>query len=146
MTPKGEHEQRETLTVDVFYPDHPPRTESQQFRRTKHQLIVLEDRPCWACGTREKREVHHMIVEWADADAVDWSEGSRIRQEHPDFDWASFREPADFVDSPYNMRVLCEKHHRARDHGIHMLPFPNWQIQAYKRADFIDTPDDEVTA
>lgn len=138
----NEHEVHETLEVDVFYPDHPPRHESATFRRTKHHLINVLDRPCWICGTRERREVHHFHVEWADAEGVDWD---KMRELHPDFPWSTFKNAEDFVDSEYNMMVLCEKHHRGKDHGIHMLPYPIWIMQREALPDFQFAPGDEVT-
>ena len=132
-----EHEVKETLTVDIFYPDHPPRVESQTFRKTKHHLINIMDTPCWVCGTKEKREVHHFNAEWADSDAVDWD---KMRLLHPDFPWSTFEHPEDFIDSEYNMMVLCEAHHRGKDEGIHMLPYPIWIIQRECLHDFEFAP------
>lgn len=62
-----EHEQKLTLSVDIFYPDHEPRTESALFARTKHHLVKVLDTPCWICGSKDQREVHHFHAEWADA-------------------------------------------------------------------------------
>lgn len=78
--------------------------------------------------------MHHFHVEWAMTEGVDWD---MMRKLHPGFDWASFKEPVDFVDSPYNMMVLCEKHHRDEAHGIHSLPYPVWIMQKYKKQDYI---------
>lgn len=139
IAPANEHEQRETITVDIFYPDHPPRTESPLFARTKHHLVAVLDTPCWVCGTKAAREVHHFHAEWADADGIDWD---KMHELHAGFDWSTFKVPADFIDSEYNMMVLCEKHHRGKDHGIHMLPFPIWIMQRNQRADFIFSPDE----
>ena len=122
----NEHEIHEQISIDVFYPDHPPRVESRLFVQTKRHLIEVADMPCWVCGTKDKREVHHFHVEWADADGVDWD---KMRTLHPDFSWSTFHEPTDFVDSEYNMMVLCERHHRGKDHGIHLLPYPIWIMQ-----------------
>lgn len=137
-----EHELKMTVLVDVFYPDHLPRTESPMFARTKRHLVHDLDTPCWICGTKEGREVHHFHVEWADADGVDWD---RMRTLHPGFDWSTFKVPADFVDSPYNMLVLCAKHHRGKGHGIHLLPYPVWIMQRNQRADFVFSPDESAS-
>lgn len=136
----GEHEQREVITIDVFYPDHPPRKESALFAKTKHRLIHDLDTPCWVCGSKEKREVHHFHAEWADSEGIDFD---KMRQFHPGFDWSTFREPSDFIDSEYNMLVLCEKHHRGKNHGIHMLPHPIWIMQRNQKASFVFTSDEE---
>lgn len=141
MAPQQEHEQHEVIEIDVFYPDHPPRTESALFRRTKYRLIHDLDTPCWVCGSKDKREVHHFHAEWADANGIDFD---KMRQLHPGFDWSTFAEPADFIDSEYNMMVLCEKHHRGKDHGIHLLPYPIWIMQRQQRVGFVFTPDEET--
>ncbi len=136
----GEHELHESIQIDIFYPDHVQRTESKLFAKTKHHLIHELDTPCWICGSKEKREVHHFHLEWADANGVDID---KLKLAHPNFDWTTFNEITDFVDSEYNMMVLCEKHHRARDHGIHLLPYPIWIMQKYQKSDFVFSPDEE---
>lgn len=133
----SEHEVKETLSIDIFYPDHSPRTESALFRRTKRGLIDLDNAPCWICGTRENREVHHFHAEWADADGIDWD---KMRLLHPAFDWTDFKEATDFIDSRYNMMVLCKYHHTHKNHGIHMMPYPIWIMQRNMGADFKFAP------
>ncbi|WP_118181314.1 hypothetical protein [Paraburkholderia phosphatilytica] len=140
MTPAHEHEQATTLHIDIFYPDHPPRTESALFRKTKHHLVHVLDTPCYVCDTKEHREVHHWHAEWADAEGIDWD---KMRALHPAFDWSTFKEPSDFIDSEYNMKILCAKHHRGINHGIHMVPLPMWEMQRIQKADFVFTPDEE---
>lgn len=69
--PANEHEDRRALSEDVFYPDHPPRSESHTFRATKaagHKLGLQ----CVLSGHTDKVEYHHGFVEWAFANAVDW--------------------------------------------------------------------------
>lgn len=136
---KGEHEIHETITVDVFYPDHEPRTESGVFRLTKKHWHD-QGATCLVCGG-EKVEIHHKHIEWADTDGVDWD---KVKAHHPDFDWSTFKEPADFIDSIYNTEPLCEKHHRGpAPHGKHFTPGPIWNMQMYQRADFVYSPDEE---
>jgi hypothetical protein len=132
--PEHEHEFKESLEVDLFYPDHPPRKESNLFSKTKRHLVHDLDTPCWVCGSKESREVHHFHVEWAFADGVDWD---KMKVLHPDFNWSTFKSAEDFVDSEYNMMVLCAEHHRHKDRGIHNLPYPLWIMERNKRADFI---------
>lgn len=140
MNPSHEHEQTTTLHIDIFYPDHPPRTESALFRKTKHHMVAVLDTPCYVCGTKEHREVHHWHAEWADADGIDWD---KMRALHPAFDWLTFKEPSDFIDSEYNMKILCAKHHRGMNHGIHMVPLPMWEMQRIQKVGFVFSPDEE---
>lgn len=69
--PANEHEHAETLSEDVFYPDHPPRTESRTFKATKaagHKAKL----PCAISGHTDGVEYHHVFCEWAFSNAVDW--------------------------------------------------------------------------
>jgi hypothetical protein len=172
LTPAGEHELRETLSEDVFYPDHEPRTESATFRHTKKTMDAAGLAVCAVCGTKDKIQWHHRFVEWAFASAIDfewikgvalgtittmWSE--ELQQEveipklHiiwdmirlvPNFDWNAFdpANPETFVDSPANMWPLCETHHLAKLHGIHMESFPIWVVQCCLKKGFIYSPDE----
>jgi hypothetical protein len=137
---ENEHEVKEQISVDIFYPDHAPRKESALFGRTKTHLVDTMGTPCWVCGSKEGREVHHFHLEWADSDAADWD---KVKAKHPNFDWSKFKSAEDFVDSEYNMMVLCEKHHRAKDHGIHLLPYPIWVAQALVKKGFVFSPDEQ---
>lgn len=125
-----------TLAFKVWYPAHPPRAESVTFRRSRKALI--EDNPdaaCRVCGVKTGLELHHFWVEWAFADAIDWA---KMRDQHPTFDWSTFKAAEDFVDSLYNTRdgVLCAKHHRLHGYGIHNLPYPIWLEQLHAPADW----------
>jgi hypothetical protein len=134
---KGEHLVKETGGFAEYFPDHPPRTESALFRKTKKHYHDA-GATCFICGTADNIEIHHVVIEWAFAGAVDWD---KLKADHPDFDWASYKEPTDFIDSIYNTIPLCAKHHRAPNHGVHHEPYPNWLIQKYVRDDFVLTPD-----
>jgi hypothetical protein len=144
IVPAGEHLQKQTLTVQVFVPDHPDRTTTPIFAATSRKLIEHNpDACCYICGTKEGLELHHQHVEWCDSTAVDWD---AVKALVPDFDWATFdpTHPETFIDSEHNARlVLCKKHHVGADHGIHMLPEPLWRLQKIKRADFVFSPDEE---
>jgi len=130
---RGEHELKGSAEFDVWYPDHPPRSESATFRATRKLLIESGTGECFICGAKDDLEAHHWYVEWAFADAVDWA---RMETLYPDFNWSEFKEPEDFVDSPFNMVILCEEHHRHKNHGIHNLPYPIWVMQKHKKAGF----------
>ena len=69
--PAHEHEKADRLTEDVFYPDHEPRTESPTFIHTKSQGHKAK-LPCAVSGHVDGTEYHHVFVEWAFADAIDW--------------------------------------------------------------------------
>ena len=176
----NEHEKKDSLIEDVFYPDHAPRTESAEFLNTKrngHKANL----PCMISGRTDAIEYHHIFIEWAFSDAVDWVMVKKIAlgevTELPILDpvtdlptdktfhakdsliwaicklaeargmyWETFdpTKPEMFVDCMANMMVLDEKFHRAQNHGIHMMTFPEWIFQAWPRkAAFIFSPDEE---
>jgi hypothetical protein len=75
--PVNEHERHDTLDELVYYPEHPPRTESPTFLRTKkdgHDAKL----PCAISGHVDHSEYHHFFIEWAFADAVDWETVKKI--------------------------------------------------------------------
>jgi hypothetical protein len=149
QVPANEHEQKLTVSIDVFVPDHPDRTTTPIFSATRKKLIGDNpDAKCWVdnghCDYEHPLELHHALVEWCDSDGVDWE---KIKLASPDFDWANFdpAHPETFIDSEYNaFLVLCKKHHTGKDHGIHYLPHPTWQMQKHQRADFVFAPDEEA--
>lgn len=143
ITPAGEHEQRLTLSVDIFVPDHPDRTTTPIFAATRRKLIEHNpDACCYICGTTEGLELHHRI-EWCDSNAVDFK---KVAELVPEFDWSKFDQdhPETFIDSEYNANVIvCKKHHIGKDHGIHTLPIGLWILQKVKKDDFVFSPDEE---
>jgi len=181
MDLKNEHEKHDTLTEDVFYPDHTQRTESPTFLKTKavgHKAKL----PCSISGHVDGTEYHHVFLEWAFADGVDWETVKGVATGkitelpvldlHTDqptgemypakqsliwvittlteargFDWEAFdpAKPETFVDDMANMLVLHSKFHRLKDHGIHVMSFPEWCFQAWPRkAGFVFTPDEQA--
>lgn len=137
--PLHEHELRETIVVDVYYPDHPPRTESHVFVATKKHWHAMGCQ-CGVCGTDKQVEIHHRFIEWADTEGIDWG---KVKAKHPGFDWSTFKEPADFIDSIYNTEPLCQLHHRGpAPFGKHFTPEPIWNMQTYMRDDFVYAAED----
>ena len=137
------HELKRTLNENVFYPEHPPRRASLEFEATRKRLIVDMDTPCWICGIRRstggKMELHHEVVEWALENAVD---PAKLGVEFPDVtDEISLRT---FIDSGLNGMVLCDRHHRHIEEGIHSLTYPIWRAQRYVRQGYELTEKDRA--
>lgn len=137
---------KQTDTVTTYYPPHPPRVATDVYVKSHHDLTVVKDSPCWACGVRYSdivakatphiapglaMETHHFWCEdaftgeGAGLGGIYWP---RIQADHPTFDWAgSGFELADpttwkfFVDSEFNLQVLCSACHRASS------TVPHWQ-------------------
>lgn len=71
MTPPNEHEDHRALAEDVFYPAHESRSESATFRATKAEGH-RQKLPCVISGQTDGTEYHHVLIEWAFTNAVDW--------------------------------------------------------------------------
>jgi len=69
--PGKEHEYAHALKEDVYYPEHPPRTESATFRETKRSGHAAK-LPCAVSGVTDEVEYHHVFIEEAFMNAVDW--------------------------------------------------------------------------
>lgn len=142
------HLVKRTLDEAVFYPPHPPRTESKEYREMHHRLVVVEDHPCLVCGVRNSTladpthnrvgataiETHHHLIEWSLAKAIDLAKFNnrivihmrRIKPDEPIYA-ADFtqQQMEDWIDHhPDNIWILCDVHHRGRLVGIHDVTGP----------------------
>ena len=135
MTETTAHEQRETFTIDVEYPEHAQRTESAEFAANKRTLVTKLDTPCFCCGSKEGREVHHFVIEWAEWDNAD---PAKVLQKFHQFDIYGYAaqfgdKSASGPDDIRNLVVICARCHRGAGTGIHLVPFPNWISQVVAR-------------
>ena len=69
-TPKNEHEFKETVLDDIFYPDH-TRVDTPTFAHTKREGKKNGD-VCAISGQSVGLEYHHVICEDAFTDGIDW--------------------------------------------------------------------------
>lgn len=144
MADTAAHEQIESLKVDVEYPEHVQRTESTEFAANKRQLIVKLDTPCFSCGSKQDREVHHFITEWALADDADWDKVFKLAHHFDIYGFAAQLgdKPITSPDDIRNLVVICAKCHRGAGFGIHLVPFPFWigQVMAKDGAVVLKAP------
>jgi hypothetical protein len=100
-----QHEQKETLAVDVFIPGHEPRVTTPLFHRTRATLIERSRGRCYISGMTaaelgQPLEAHHFPLERCFATAIDWqrfSDDCKAGEWGPyaqAFDWAGFFEGA----------------------------------------------------
>lgn len=124
------------------------RVESSEFRRNKRVMVRQLDLPCWICGCRDKREVHH-IHEWALWNALD---PEKVLDTLHVFDPYGYthqigEKPIESPDDIRNLLVLCGEHtvdgvtipgghHRGENLGVHDLSFPIWVAQRAVKAGF----------
>jgi hypothetical protein len=140
------HVMTQTDQISTWYPPHPPRVSTDVYAKSHTLLTVTQDAPCWACGIRHSdivakttpniapglaMETHHFWCE----DAFTGEGGGlggiywpRIMADHPTFDWVgsgfALADPATwkvFVDSTFNLQVLCSACHRAAKPVRHWL-------------------------
>lgn len=129
-----------SIATDELTPPHPEREATPAYERARHFLIVTKNSPCEICGVTQRTlknaaknpygavqmEAHHYPVEWSLADACD---PRRVHRDYPQvYDRATL---AAFIDSPANLKILCDQCHRSPEHGIHHLATSDWIIQRY---------------
>ena len=143
-TEQVRHGRRMSNHYTVYYPAHAPRKNSSIYNKTHAQL---KTQPCFVCGKTSAdglhMETHHYYCEKAFQNAYDWKKFAQFAQTcytpqgirlGPQFDWdAVAADPDIFVDSPYNMIVLCKEHHTSGGRGIHHVPYPDWIAQKFAR-------------
>lgn len=126
---------------EELIPGHPSRLDTEEYRQTRHLLIVVLDTPCEICGVRNSTladpaqnphratsvETHHYPIQRELADACDYKKVARDYGKYV-VDQASFLK---FVDSPHNMKCICSHCHRDERVGIHHATAGDWIIQRY---------------
>lgn len=128
------------------YPVHEERKTTSIFRKTRNTLINEKKLTCFICGVASLKdkplEVHHFYCEKYAQTMIDWEKFGEFAKNcyniqtgeklAANFDWQAVKQNPDiFVDSVYNMVVLCKQHHTSGNQGIHHVPFPDWILQKY---------------
>ncbi len=138
------HEVSRTLKENIIYPAHEERTESAIFRENKKLLVDELDIPCLICGSKEKREVHH-IFEWSLFPALDTEKMKSILKIIDFYGYSKQDDtPIESPDDKRNLIVLCETHHREENNGIHAISFPIWISQMAVKDGIDITPETKI--
>lgn len=134
------HETRETVATVEMTPPHPPRTSTPEYARAHKFLVTTKNSPCLVCGVTRRTlrnpaknpcgakaiETHHYPIERSLMDACD---PVKVHRDFPQvYDAATL---AAFVDSPANLIVLCDFHHRSVEAGIHHLLTQDFAVLKY---------------
>ena len=168
------HGEFDLLEEASYFPSHVKRKKSRAYKDIHHKLVVEEDTPCYICGVThsvlsdsEKKqnrslnphvasqiELHHTIVEWSLANAVDPVKfNATIRldlmKSNPDNPLyqseMSQQQILDWVDhGADNLMVLCDVHHRHPYYGIHKVSHPKWLPQRFYTDAFIKRVEDKI--
>ncbi len=134
------HITAEEVASQEMSPPHPPRVDTPEYRKSHTHLVETLDSPCVVCGVRRSTlgdpaqnpfgaramETHHYPVERSLVDACDPTRVGRVFPQV--IDQATLQA---FVDSPANLLVLCDIHHRDPELGIHHLLTQDWVIQPF---------------
>ncbi len=136
----------------VNYPTHEKRKNSALYNRTHRELCYTKNIGCFICGKNNKdnkisTETHHFYIEKVGTNAIDWHKFGKFASScyniqtgeflGDKFDWEKVAEnPEIFVDSKYNMVVLCKEHHISGTKGVHHVPFPDWVLQKFAKDNY----------
>jgi hypothetical protein len=152
---KHVHKTAESLATVELTPPHPPRETTPEYAKAHHFLVHEKKAPCEVCGVTIDTlsdparnpfgaiqiETHHWPIERSLAAACD---PMKVHRDFPQvYDQASLMT---FVDSPANLKVLCDIHHRSVERGIHHLLMQDWAVLPYllDGYDVAATPEDAV--
>lgn len=144
-----EHNQKFTHSYTVHYHDHEPREGDKHYTDfNAYKRKLKKDPELYKCAVGNHRddysecsldkplELHHHFVEYALANGVDlkWLEVDFPGISNPD-------EVGAWIESPANLLLLCERHHRGAD-GVHVLSAADYEAMKYVR-DLIVKSDDK---
>jgi hypothetical protein len=136
---------KQTNHYTIQYPEHELRKQTSIYRHTHESMKHM---PCFICNKTNKKdnipiETHHFYVEKAAQNAIDWIKFGEFAKHATNlqtgeslnhFNWNEVQQNSDlFVDSPYNMIVLCKEHHTSGNKGIHHVPFPDWILDKFAK-------------
>lgn len=134
------HETLEPIASVELSPPHPPRAETPEYVAAHHFIVYEKKAPCEVCGvtidtlampatnpfSAKALETHHYPIERSLADACD---PVKVHRDFPSvYNRVTLMQ---FVDSPANLKCLCDIHHRSLTHGIHHLLPADFAVQKY---------------
>lgn len=128
------HAQMMTIHVLSHVPDHAPRTDDPHYHLFEQAKARLKRQGLWKCIINDELceggpELHHTFIEFSQINEVDPTKVQQSLGLH-------FENDEDFqawAESPGNLEVLCEGHHRAH-YGIHVIPGPLWEANRFHKA------------
>lgn len=134
------HETTEGAALVEFTPPHLPRVDTPEYHKAHNFLIHQKKAPCQVCGVNidtltdpvinllgsKQMESHHYPIERSLMNACD---PVKVHTDFPVvYDKATLEV---FIDSPQNLIILCDVHHRSPERGIHHLLTQDFVIQKY---------------
>ena len=128
------HKQMMNLHLAVSVPEHEPRESDPHYHLFNQAKARIKRQGLWQCVINDDLcsggpELHHSHVEFSQINNMDPHKIEQAFGVH-------FNSDEDFqawIESPGNLEVLCEAHHRTR-FGIHEIPAPLWETFRYRKA------------
>lgn len=132
------HEQAVTNRYVISYPNHEPREKDPHYADfhawKAAQKAAGKWRCAWAvmvaddseCDLTHPLEAHHSHVEFALANAVDLKHLEHVYPGISDPD-----QVGAWIESDANLVLLCARHHRAADAGVHHLSASDYEASRF---------------
>jgi hypothetical protein len=127
------HKEQLNLHLAVSTPEHEPRESDPHYHLFNQAKARIKKQGLWKCIINDDLcsggpELHHSHIEFSQVNNMDQHKIEQAFGVH-------FENDEDFqawIESPGNLEVLCEAHHRTT-FGIHAIPDPLWQAIRFRK-------------
>jgi hypothetical protein len=133
------------LIFQQYVPSHGTRKNDPHyavFEAARARLKAAGKLVCWRCGSTKNIQIHHRLVEWCSANAVDFE---KFYHRYPELMAECTQEAfEDAIESEGGTMALCQPCHTGKGQGIHYIPEPIWYLGCYWK-DGLPPPASPVT-
>ena len=128
------HDQKLTIHLLAHIPEHAPREDDPHYHLFEQAKARLKRQGLWKCVVNDDLcsggpELHHSHVEFSQANSADPVKIAAAYGLH----FADDDAFQSWIESPGNLEVLCEAHHRTH-YGVHVVPSALWETLRWHRA------------
>ena len=127
------HKEQLNLHLAVSTPEHEPRESDPHYHLFNQAKTRIKKQGLWKCIINDDLcsggpELHHSHIEFSQVNNMDQHKIEQAFGVHFEKD----EEFQAWIESPGNLEVLCEAHHRTT-FGIHAIPDPLWQAIRFRK-------------
>ena len=127
------HKEQLNLHLAVSTPEHEPRESDPHYHLFNQAKARIKKQGLWKCIINDDLcsggpELHHSHIEFSQVNNMDQNKIEQAFGVHFEKD----EEFQAWIESPGNLEVLCEAHHRTT-FGIHAIPDPLWQAIRFRK-------------
>lgn len=127
------HKEQLNLHLAVSTPEHEPRESDPHYHLFNQAKARIKKQGLWKCIINDDLcsggpELHHSHIEFSQVNNMDQHKIEQAFGVHFEND----EEFQAWIESPGNLEVLCEAHHRTT-FGIHAIPDPLWQAIRFRK-------------